>query len=252
MADTKITALTALTTTDNSDVLAIVDDPAGTPVTSKITVNNLFKLPAGTTSLAPLRFTSGTNLTTAEAGAMEYDGKVHYSTQVASSRAVNTAEQVIVTQTAYTLPTAGLGLRALFGSPTNGTITLGGNTTYFFECAGSITSLSATSGSMSLGFAGTASTTKLRYIGVASKAAATAATVQAANVGTSASTIITAANTTTTAQFNVSGYVTVDTGGTFIPSIAHSVEARPIIGVGSFFKIYPIGTETVESVGNWS
>jgi len=41
MADTKITALTALTSVDDGDVLAIVDDPAGTPVTKKITKANL-------------------------------------------------------------------------------------------------------------------------------------------------------------------------------------------------------------------
>ncbi len=41
MANAKITALTALTTAENADVLAIVDDPAGSPVTKKITVKNL-------------------------------------------------------------------------------------------------------------------------------------------------------------------------------------------------------------------
>jgi hypothetical protein len=37
-------------------------------------------LAAGTTSLTPLRFTSGTNLTTLTAGAIEYDGSVLYAT----------------------------------------------------------------------------------------------------------------------------------------------------------------------------
>lgn len=43
MADAKITELTALTTPAVEDVLAIVDDPAGTPVTKKITTGNLTK-----------------------------------------------------------------------------------------------------------------------------------------------------------------------------------------------------------------
>ena len=38
------------------------------------------QLPAGTASNAPLNLQSGTNLTTAASGAMEYDGKVIYST----------------------------------------------------------------------------------------------------------------------------------------------------------------------------
>jgi len=40
MADAKITALTELTSVDQSDLLAIVDDPAGTPITKKITIAN--------------------------------------------------------------------------------------------------------------------------------------------------------------------------------------------------------------------
>ena len=41
MADAKITALTELTTATGDDLLAIVDDPAGTPATKKITKTNL-------------------------------------------------------------------------------------------------------------------------------------------------------------------------------------------------------------------
>lgn len=41
MADTKISDLTALTDPATGDILAIVDDPAGTPVTKKITVDTL-------------------------------------------------------------------------------------------------------------------------------------------------------------------------------------------------------------------
>jgi hypothetical protein len=38
----KITELTALTTPAGSDLLVIVDDPTGTPVTKKITIDSLF------------------------------------------------------------------------------------------------------------------------------------------------------------------------------------------------------------------
>lgn len=39
--DQKVTALTELTTPDRDDLLPIVDDPAGTPVTKKIKLKNL-------------------------------------------------------------------------------------------------------------------------------------------------------------------------------------------------------------------
>ena len=41
MADTKISALTENTTPDGSDLLAIIDDPGGTPASQRITVDNL-------------------------------------------------------------------------------------------------------------------------------------------------------------------------------------------------------------------
>jgi len=43
MADKKITELDALTTLASGDVFAVVDDPSGTPVTKKITIDNLLK-----------------------------------------------------------------------------------------------------------------------------------------------------------------------------------------------------------------
>lgn len=42
MADKKVTQLTALTAPANNDILLIVDDPSGTPVSKKITVEDLF------------------------------------------------------------------------------------------------------------------------------------------------------------------------------------------------------------------
>lgn len=41
MADAKITALTELTSVTNSDLLAVVDDPGGSPITKKATVGNV-------------------------------------------------------------------------------------------------------------------------------------------------------------------------------------------------------------------
>ena len=42
MADKKVTQLTALTAPANTDLLLIVDDPTGTPVSKKIELGDLF------------------------------------------------------------------------------------------------------------------------------------------------------------------------------------------------------------------
>jgi hypothetical protein len=47
MADSKITQLTELATPANEDLLAIVDDPSGTPITKKVTVANVLSLAGG-------------------------------------------------------------------------------------------------------------------------------------------------------------------------------------------------------------
>ena len=43
MANKKITELTALTDPDANDLLAIVDDPSGSPETKRVTIDNLLK-----------------------------------------------------------------------------------------------------------------------------------------------------------------------------------------------------------------
>lgn len=50
MADLKITQLTSLSSASTDDLLPIVDDPSGTPVTKKITYGNLSKKIINTTA----------------------------------------------------------------------------------------------------------------------------------------------------------------------------------------------------------
>lgn len=209
-------------------------------------------LVAGTTSVAPIQFQSGTNLTTALAGAFEYDGTVHYSTHTGSARGVSLSDQFIRLTSAYTIPTAGPGLRAMFNSPANGAVTVKSDTTYLFECFGALSSLSTSSGTFSFGLLGTASTPRVRYLAQANKAVTTPVASLLTNATTTASTALVAANLIATAQFLIKGVLTVETGGTVIPAIGNSVEARPIVGVDSYFKITPMGSRTVQSVGNWS
>jgi hypothetical protein len=47
MADKKVTQLTALTAPANTDLLLVIDDPAGSPISKKITIEDLFGKTSG-------------------------------------------------------------------------------------------------------------------------------------------------------------------------------------------------------------
>jgi hypothetical protein len=64
MADKKVTQLTALTAPANTDLLLIIDDPAGSPVSKKITVEDLFGKTSGlSVTTVNLTSTGDTSLT---------------------------------------------------------------------------------------------------------------------------------------------------------------------------------------------
>ena len=96
----------------------------------KITASSSY-FSAGTTARAPINLTSGTNLTTALAGAVEYDGSNFYVTpDTSQSRTVIPAFQQ------FQLSAAGSALTGAtqnyFG--TNSAATLAANSTYDIEC----------------------------------------------------------------------------------------------------------------------
>ena len=64
MADKKVTQLTALTAPANTDLLLIIDDPAGSPISKKITVEDLFGKTSGlSVTTVNLTSTGDTSLT---------------------------------------------------------------------------------------------------------------------------------------------------------------------------------------------
>ena len=136
-------------------------------------------VPAGTATLAPLQLTSGTNLTTPAAGAIEFDGFNYYVTaNTSTGRELNLAAAVVYLNAAYTL-TSQTAAQKLFNASTNGALTLAIGT-YQFECFYSLSSMSATSGSF--GFAlgvGTAVIGAQSWWSVAEKGTATLTTATA-------------------------------------------------------------------------
>lgn len=231
-------------------------------------------LPAGTATTAPLTFTSGTNLTTAAAGALEFDGTAFYATAVASSRQQMDAEQyIIATANSTTYNNTGLdssSAAAVFTSVTNSGITTGAVTlvagkTYIFEFLYNLTNTGTTSHTWGTSFGGGATFsagTNYQVFGISGTTANTPASggLSGFYSGTSPSTnvVCTAASTSATEQVAIygSGTFVINAGGTVIPQLKAS--ARPgatgtpgvTVLAGSCFRIWEMGSANY--VGNWS
>jgi len=217
-------------------------------------------LSAGTTTVAPLDFVTGTNLTTPTAGAWEYDGTTFYATPIASNRAANVAEH-FVARTGTKTMTSNTALQAIFsggtGGLTSGALTVGASTSYFFEMSINVSVMSATTGNFGFSIlgAGTATFTSAAWhaFGLDNTNQATGANAGTTWQSTAGATgnIITAA-VGTAASAIVKGIFRINGAGTIIPSIQLTTASAAVIGVNTWFKCYPVGTDTVVSVGNWA
>ena len=50
----------------------------------------------------------------------------------------------------------------------------------------------------------------------------------------------------------VKGVLRITTGGTIIPSVALANANAAVVGINSYFRIWPVGNGTVTTVGNWT
>ncbi|MGI5914241.1 MAG: beta strand repeat-containing protein, partial [Bacteroidales bacterium] len=219
----------------------------------------LLQLGAGTAAAgtAPLKLTAGTLLSIAEAGAIEYDGTVFYSTPTNSSRGISPSEFFVALTADYTGSNSILDQK-VFNVPNNGAITLAASTTYMFEGQYFITCLGINETSLLTSFGGSAATfANISYSAIATKSGTpNAQDAKISYISTSLPSSVTPFNQT-------NGYITViikgivrtgSNGGTFIPQFRFSAlpGIAPVIKRNSYFKIYPIGSNTVTSVGNWN
>lgn len=162
------------------------------------------------------------------------------------------AEQFITLTSAYTLANQ-TAAQKLFNSPTNGAVTLLANTTYFFECCFALSALSASSHSVGFAFAGTAVRTREAWWAEAVLAAPGTASTAQRTFNTAAQTTLVTAGTATTFSAFIKGKVVIGTAGTLIPQVSQLTNAAAaIVGVDSFFRIWAVGANTVQSVGSWA
>jgi hypothetical protein len=140
----------------------------------------------------------------------------------------------------------------------SGAVAVAAATTYYFE---GVLRLSRAAGTTShttgILFGGSATLTSIDYFGDAKTGDAN--DLQSSNgFWASANTELTlkAASTSTTEQsmFRVRGILRVNAAGTLIPQFKYSAApgGAPTILRGSYFRMFPVGDNTVDAVGTWT
>ena len=263
MADTKISDLTAASALTGTEEIPLSDGTATTKACTatqiKTFVTNaptltapVFAAGSATANTWP-KLSSGTVLTTAEAGALELDANCFYGTTDAGNRGYIPVRHFIRANTTRTLPSDS-NLNAIFNSPSNGRLTLETGC-YLFKMMIGITSMSATSGNASLDVlgAGTATVGSWLYSSIGKDG--TLVSVNAV-LGTMPVTKATPASMFTAGTgaemwFVADGTFTVTSAGTLIPSIDLVTGAAAVVAIGSYFSCERIGSTSVVSLGQW-
>jgi len=219
-----------------------------------ISDTNTVTLAAGGASAAPLKFQSGTLLSTAEDGAVEMDDNCLYGTVDAGNRGYIPICHFIRADSSRNLTSAGTE-QALFNSPTNGRITLETGV-YRFEMLIYLTAMSGTSGNAAfdpLG-GGTATCGSWLYhtVGI-DNTTPTNAAAQTGSFTITQQTVASAvtAGTGTAMGVSIRGTFEVTGAGTMIPSITLVTAAAATLAAGSYFLCERMGSTTVASVGQW-
>jgi hypothetical protein len=222
------------------------------------TLAGQLNLAAGTTTVAPLDFTAGTNLTTAIAGAVEYDGKVIYATPQGTQRGVVPGAQF------FRLDSGLVGANVNTAQSVFGvSVTLSASTVYAFETFIVVSkSAGTTSHNFALGFGGTATINNMSWqslggyiLSATPNGSLTLGGGALANSSSSVTTQGSIASAAITLASVLNGTISVNAGGTFIPQ--YTLSAAPggayTTQTGSYFLIYPIGASGANtSVGTWA
>jgi hypothetical protein len=205
---------------------------------------------------------ANTALSTANAGTLEYDGKVPYFTPLGTQRGVIPGMQY------YALNSTVVGSNATGNqSIFNVGVTLSSSTIYNFEIYFVlIKTAGSTSHFVNFGFGGTATNNWINYNLISSFQTGTFGTLNSYGLNsayggvvnnTTAMTPMTGSATSVSIILTptVKGIISVNSGGTFIPQ--YSLSAAPggayTTQIGSYVLIYPIGASgSNTSIGTWA
>jgi len=169
------------------------------------------------------------------------------------------AEQFVITPNGdFTLTNSAGTAEKCFNGSTNGQITLPASMSYQFDWQVALTNTGTTSHTWGLLFAGTATLTSGQGIGTGQTATSNALTAPSSIYSTTLGSvlILTAASISATenAILTYRGTIRINAAGTLIPQIKASAATTGTAKVlaNSYFRMWPYGSDTSNSLGNWS
>lgn len=224
-----------------------------------ITLGGSLNLVAGTTSIEPLKFSSGTNLTTDVAGAMEYNGLLFFTNNTTTKRGLVSPKHVYSLTSTRSLTTTA-GTQSLFGV----SLALEANTVYEFDLWFALTSQTSGSGSNTTILTSIALPTsstgsyEARY---SSSTTSTSPTTTFASITgtplTSGTVTYSGTSSTATGQYHVKGIIRTSSSGSFTPNIviANSTNALSslTLSAGAYVTVNKVGAANANiSTGAWA
>lgn len=212
----------------------------------------VFVLSGGTTTRAPLLFTTGGSLmSTPSAGSMEMDATNLYATTDQGNRGYVPIRHLIRADSVRTY-TSNTSAQTIFNSPANGRITLETGC-YRFSSVLSWGAMSATLGNRSVNMLGAGTATVAAWMWIANGMDGTSPSPTGTShlvTNTSAASIVTA-TVGTALIVHLEGSFEVTVAGTLIPSTTMVTAAASTLSIGSFLEVWRIGSTSVVSVGQW-
>jgi hypothetical protein len=216
----------------------------------------MLKAGTATASTAPLKFTSGTNLTTPEAGAVEYDGTVFYGTTDTNFKRGTLPITNYTSGTGTALGTNTEATNAVLLPSANDTITLSVGT-YFLDVSYIVTrgATSTTSATARINIRGSGAAVG-NFSGMslsAPTAGGATANFSFDAVNITTDNVLTAASTTAAGVYTISlrGILKITTSGTIIPqySLSANINAAGTVAKVLYFRLQQLDTQSAAAAG---
>ena len=224
-----------------------------------ITLGGSLNLVAGTASVEPLKFSSGTNLTTDVSGAMEYNGQLFFTNNTTTKRGLVSPKHVYSLTSTRSLTTTA-GTQSLLGV----SLALEANTVYEFDLWFALTSQTSGSGSNTTILTSIALPTsstgsyEARY---SSSTTSTSPTTTFASITgtplTSGTVTYSGTSSTATGQYHVKGIIRTSSSGNFTPNIVIANSSNDLasltLSAGAYATVNKIGAANANiTTGSWA